>query len=474
MQDLDLPTLSAVQRSPSSGPALLSLASQQQHLQLLLHLSAYSELLVLICGDAGSGKSTLSLLLQQERHGADETLALTAEPGLELDHLVSRIAAFADHTGLSQNRSEALDQLRAILQQRYRDGGGLVVIIDDADSLPAEILNDISYLALLAPKQLAFVLLGRSGYEERLRSGPTAAPSHVIQLEPLSESEAKQLLAMAQPSLNDAQQLAVFQRSSGYPADLLQRVPEPLRDPTTTAIANPVIGRFPLWHIIAVALVGCVTVMAFLYQEQPQPQSSAPSAEQLLQQLEQSASVELDYNYDQLESLLSTPSSYEETTESLSASEVIENPVTTTRSPLEADSSAAQEAQKHSHETLPEVQAVAERVASEQAKKPQPAVKATSSPSPSRSNTIDPNANGYVVQVLGVKSRVAAQQYVDQWQSKLSQRLYIVQSEYQGAPWYVVVAGVYTSDVEAKKAASHFPKGLVSGSPWVRNLGQLR
>ncbi|ASP37464.1 hypothetical protein CHH28_01660 [Bacterioplanes sanyensis] len=489
MQDLEFPVSPEAQHPSPQSTRWVTLASQQRHLELLLHLCAYSELLVLVVGDAGAGKTTLLQQFAQSRQDSDETLQLTAEPGLALDGLISRIAAFTDHTGLSSNRSDALDQLRALLHERYRDGGALVVVIDDAENLASDALNDISYLALLLPQQLSIVLSGRTGFEQHLRSGPTSAPTHVIQLDPLSEEESSALMLAYDASLSAEQLRSNYQASSAYPADLLQHVgsrPQSPESHSTEEVAKSS-GRFPLWHIVAVALIGCVTVMAFLYQGDP-VEVPKKTAEEFLQVLDSVAPAEpavavADYNYEQNGDVLveKKPTGVAqdvnvavEEQDVATADEASEPSVpATTLLPqvgegaddqTEALSAAEPDLDKTNVEKPEQAPPVSAPVTAEVAKNQLSRVPA----SPLLTES------GYVIQVLGVKNRAAAERFVAEWQGKLSQRLYLYQTTYQNAPWFVVVVGIFTSESSARSAASSIPQGLSSGSPWVRNLDQVR
>ncbi|GGY36119.1 hypothetical protein GCM10011297_06480 [Bacterioplanes sanyensis] len=487
MYDLDTPTAPAAEK-PAAPSGLLPLQSQRSHLELLSHLSAYSELLVLVCGDAGAGKTTLARMLQHQRLGLEETLLLIANPGMGWEQLLGQIVSALEYTGLSQQRAEALDELKALLLERYKEGGGLVVMLDDADALSAETLNDISYLALLAPQQLSFVLLGRDGFERQLRSGPTSAPTHVVQLEPLPEVDAIALLQHKFAGLTDCQAKAVYNSSTGFPADLLARVPD--QSPSQAAElraddAKPsasVRARFPLWHIVAVALVGTATVMSFLYQSKPEA-TAKPTAEQILQDLELSnlngISTEpnaVDFNYPASEQGNAPIDSAE-----MSVVDAEVPPVATTEPAPTAKSQsttiAADPNKAPSVEpSLPQREAAAAKVAAPQSTLEPETRQAEAAASDSQNSDARQllTAQGFVIQVLGVKNRSAAEAFIARWQERVPQRLYLYQSTYQGEPWYVVVVGIFADNSAARKASEAFPSGFVAGSPWVRNLNQVR
>src|SRR5690554_1970873 len=120
-------------------PALLPV--QEETLELVAHLAAYSDMLVVVSGPDGSGKTLLA---------------------------------------------EAL--------QRSEQGGHLLLMIDQAEQLDTETLNDIAHFALLAPPAISIVLFGQPGFEQALRGGPAQAQVQVQSLAPLNAAAAQQLL----------------------------------------------------------------------------------------------------------------------------------------------------------------------------------------------------------------------------------------------------------------------------------------
>ena len=81
------------------------LPSQARHLELLSHLASYSELLVVVSGPEGSGKSVIAQGLAAQREDPEETLFLTASIMLGMPSILAAIAGVWDMPNLTDDGS---------------------------------------------------------------------------------------------------------------------------------------------------------------------------------------------------------------------------------------------------------------------------------------------------------------------------------------------------------------------------------
>lgn len=127
---------------------------------------------VQLTGDVGTGKTTLCRLLLSELD-AEVRVALILNPLLEPKELV---AAILTELGLKHRANESarklVERLNEYLLQAYSDGLRVVVIIDEAQLLSVQALEQVRLLTNLetaTQKLLQIVLLGQPELRERLR-----------------------------------------------------------------------------------------------------------------------------------------------------------------------------------------------------------------------------------------------------------------------------------------------------------------
>ena len=151
------------------------LPTQNKTLELLTHLTSYSDLMVLVSGPQGAGKTTLAQALSSSRDKSD-CLYIKASVMLGMSGVLS---ALAEHWGLDpveDDTSESREMIRAESQLRFKDDTNFLVIIDQADQLDADALNDLAHFALLLQESVSFALFGVSGYEREVKQAPAQAP----------------------------------------------------------------------------------------------------------------------------------------------------------------------------------------------------------------------------------------------------------------------------------------------------------
>lgn len=484
-QDFDLEALIAERDDPiSSSTEVVLLPSQQRHLELISHLAAYSELLIAVIGIDGSGKTTLAHSLIEQRQTPEETLFFNASPTFGIPALLQTIASQWQLTELAQNRASALDQLTQLGSARYADGGQLLVVIDRAEQLDTDTLNDIAHLALMMPQYLSFALFGRTGFELSLRSSPAHAPLHALYLEPLSGQESEQLARqLLGSSLTTAQVHSAHKDSHGWVGALIAQLEDRQQlaatkisnndnanrsANTTAAPANIQKAPFPLTHILGSAALVAVLLLAFLYQRGDD--SSLDTVAEITLSDDALATVEREQA---LRSLLERAEP-----EDFNFSDALDSDVE--RSVILDDSSATNDARVAAPSApiaaVQHTAAVAEPAAARQlpAAPAAPVAKeAATIKLPYDGSALLTQRSGYIVQLLGVRDVAAALQYRERWQTAIGQRLYLYQTTHQEQPWFVVVAGVYDNEATARRAVQQYPARIKANSPWVRPIAAV-
>jgi septal ring-binding cell division protein DamX/type II secretory pathway predicted ATPase ExeA len=249
-------------------------AERTQYLDMLQHLTQYSEELLLVVGDAGMGKSALleKYLERSEEHW--RLCQLNGGQGVDLDGLFQRVAdCFAVELGRVE-APQLLDALRqhldALLEQQLS-----VMVIDDAHALSDDALEMVFHLAALEGehgKLIRVLLFADSTIEVRLASERFAqitAP-HRLQLKPLAQADSSSYLLhrLQQAGYSGASPFSAVElkqlhrQSQGVPAQLNQAAHQLLlaRIKRATPQHGPA-GKGLRMGVAAAALIGTVLGM---------------------------------------------------------------------------------------------------------------------------------------------------------------------------------------------------------------------
>src|ERR1700691_4366369 len=127
---------------------------------------------ILLTGEVGTGKTTLLNRLLDWLHGQRVATAYIFNSRLDVNHLFDFMMAEFEIPCESGEKSHVLLRLNQWLLARYRGGETAVLIIDEAQNLSDEVLEEIRLLTNLetaTEKLLQIVLTGQPELEEKLR-----------------------------------------------------------------------------------------------------------------------------------------------------------------------------------------------------------------------------------------------------------------------------------------------------------------
>jgi general secretion pathway protein A len=127
---------------------------------------------ILLTGEVGTGKTTLLNRLLDWLHGQRVATAYIFNSRLEVDHLFDFMMAEFEIPCKSRDKSQVLMRLNQWLLDRYRAGETAVLIVDEAQNLSSEVLEEIRLLTNLetsTEKLLQIVLTGQPELEEKLK-----------------------------------------------------------------------------------------------------------------------------------------------------------------------------------------------------------------------------------------------------------------------------------------------------------------
>lgn len=127
---------------------------------------------ILLTGEVGTGKTTLLNRLLDWLHGQRVSTAFIFNSQMDVIQLFDFIMADFEIPCESREKSQMLLRLNHWLLERYRSGGTAVLIVDEAQNLSLEVLEEIRLLTNLetsTEKLLQIVLTGQPELEERLK-----------------------------------------------------------------------------------------------------------------------------------------------------------------------------------------------------------------------------------------------------------------------------------------------------------------
>jgi general secretion pathway protein A len=148
-----------------------------QHIEALAHLEyalTGRKGITVLTGEAGTGKTTLLRAALERVRGADVMFAHLSNPTLIRDEFYQLLAA---ELGLSlaagRSKAQFLMELNQLVHARFEAGGVVVLIIDEAQSLSFELLEEIRLLANIesdTEKLLQVILIGQPELAGRLNA----------------------------------------------------------------------------------------------------------------------------------------------------------------------------------------------------------------------------------------------------------------------------------------------------------------
>lgn len=252
-------------------------AQRKPVLGQLHHLARYSQLLLVVAGPHGSGKTLLrQALVASTNKQAVQSVIFSAQGAAEPDAVLRQVAQ-----GLQVQQLE----LRAILAQVGQlalTGQEVYVLVDDAEHLSDAALTSLLTLAAGnaegRPHVFLFAESGLISRLELLADGEECF--HAIELQPYGEDETRDYLVQRLEGagqglelFSDEQIAAIHERSEGWPGAINQVARETLVEAMLAQRGASRRAGFavslPKKHLLALAVVGVGVLAAWLMQGRP-------------------------------------------------------------------------------------------------------------------------------------------------------------------------------------------------------------
>jgi DamX protein len=487
-------------------------AQRKPVLGQLHHLARYSQLLLVVTGPHGSGKTLLrQALVASTNKQSVQSIVVSARGAGDAASVLTQVAQ-----SLNLNTLEVPALLAQIVQLGLT-GQEVYLLVDDAEQLDESALEALLALAAGTAEGRPHVFLfGEPSLIaglEQFSSGQELF--HVIELQPYSLEETREYLALRLEGAGQGIQLLtndqiadIHDNSGGWPGAINQVARDALIEAmiaSRSSVKRPAMGfKMPKKHVLAISAVVAVAVAAawLIPSRDGKTPSTAEQAQLPMGQGQPGAAqsnngnpsvefngsnqpVPLPMNGQQpvMRGPLAESTGMGDGEESGPAVNTSPQPPTvTTIAPPEGVPAGSPAAVAPAPTPAPARQnapVAATKPAPAVAAKPAPApvAAAKSTPAPAASK---PAAGGswyagqspsnYVVQILGTSNEGAAQAYVKEQGGDFR----YFKKTLQGKPLYVITYGSFASRDAAVAAIKNLPAKVQAGKPWPRTVASVQ
>lgn len=478
-------------------------AQRKPVLGQLHHLARYSQLLLVVSGPEGGGKTLLRQALVASTNKQSVQSVVVSAKGASDPASILRLLA----QGLQVQRGD-LPSILAQVGQLALTGQEVYALVDDAQDLSDAALS--SLLSLAAgnaegrPHVFLFAESGILSRLEQLAGGEECF--HVIELQPYSEEETREYLALRLDGagqgieiLSDAQVAAIHEQSGGWPGAINRVAHETLIEAMLAdrraAGRKGFAWNLPKKHLLALLVVSLGVLAAWMMQGREASEENVPVIAQL--PLDQTATPVPATG-------AAVPDKAAPSIQFEGASQPMPLPLVgeaqpVIRQPLAqaAGLSSAEESDGAAGESVidlpapapvapvtPAPVAVAPPVVVPEPVKPAPAPAQAPAPAPVKPAApvaaAQPAAvsgwyatqagSRYTLQILGSRSESGAQAFVREHGAEY----HYFRKQHQGQPLYVVTYGSFATRDAAQAALRGLPAKVQAGKPWPRNFAGIQ
>lgn len=501
-------------------------AQRKPVLGQLHHLARYSQLLLVVTGPEGSGKTLLrQALVASTNKQAVHNVVVSAQGAADPATLMRHIAQ-----GLNTQQTDRSSLLGQVGQLSLT-GQEVYLLIDDAEELSDAAIDELLVLAqgngegrphvfLFADTDLIARLDTLSNGEESF---------HVIELEPYSEEETREYLAVRLEGaaqgielLSDEQVELIHERSGGWPGEINRVARDVLIDAMASRRGAAKSGgglvlKLPKKHLLALGVVAVGVAAALLMQGRsestdvqapaptqaqlpmgsaPQPQTapSTPASNEqgadgkppiefagsnqplplplvgqsqpvIRQPLAQAAGeTDGEANVELPESTPAAPVTLPPTQNAPAPTPAPQVTTPATPQPKPAEQPKVAQQQKPVEQPKPATPPA-------QTTRPAPAAQAPAAAGGSQANSwyASQNKAHFTLQVLGTSTEAAARSFVSQ---NGAQYRYF-KKMHQGKPLFVITYGSFASRDAAQAAVKTLPAKVQAGKPWPKTFASV-
>ncbi|HEK1007443.1 TPA: AAA family ATPase [Pseudomonas putida] len=495
-------------------------AQRKPVLGQLHHLARYSQLMLVVTGPVGSGKTLLrQALVASTNKQSVQSVVVSARGASDAARVLGQVA---------QTLEVAQPEVQAILSkvvQLALTGQEVYLLVDDAEQLDESALQALLELAAGVPEGRPHVFLfGEPSLIAGLEEIHVEEERfHVIELAPYSEEETREYLEQRLEGAGRGidvftreQLVDIHENSDGWPGNINQVARDTLIEAmiaSRTTAKRPTMGfKMPKKHVLALSAVVVVAVAAavLMPKKGDKAPTDAPAAQAQLplgDGKSNDPSIEFSGSSQPMPLPLvgqSQPVMREPLAQAAGMGDGEEGgpaghtalqpgnpPTVTTTAPPQGVAAGPAPTMAQATTSPAPAQPVApaqKPVATQPAKpvapaKPAPAPTQVATAKPAAKPAEKPAAGGstggwyagqkpgnYVVQILGTSSEASAQAFV---KAQGGDYRYF-KKNLQGKPLYVVTYGSFANRDAAVAAIKNLPAKVQAGKPWPRTVGSVQ
>ncbi|HDS1696728.1 MULTISPECIES: AAA family ATPase [unclassified Pseudomonas] len=485
-------------------------AQRKPVLGQLHHLARYSQLMLVVSGPLGSGKSLLrQALVASTNKQAVQSVVVSARSASDASSMLAQVA---QELGVAQPEVQAI--LSKVVQLALT-GQEVYLLVDDAEQLDESALQALLELAAGVPEGRPHVFLFG---EPSLIAGldelnVEEERFHIIELAPYSEEETREYLEQRLEGAGrgievfSREQIAdIHENSDGWPGNINQVARDTLIETmiaSRSTAKRPTMGfKMPTKHVLALSAVVVVAVAAAVLMpkkgDKAPAEAPAAQAQLPLGDGKQGAAIEFSGSSQPMPLPLvgqSQPVMREPLAQAAGMGEGEEGspagdtalqpgnppPTVTTIAPPQGVPAGPAPAQPVAPAPKPvatqpvkPVAPVKPAPAPTQVAVAKPAPKAAEKPAAASAGNggwyAGQKPGNYVVQILGTSSEASAQAYV---KAQGGDYRYFKKT-LQGKPLYVVTYGSFANRDAAVAAIKNLPAKVQAGKPWPRTVASVQ
>ena len=509
----------------SDGVYLFFQGAQRQHnLETLRHLVNFGDMVLLLTGDTGSGKTTL--IGELAKHVENDVEVVSLKPSLISNpkKLVSELCKKLNvHQVDGEQIDSSMDRVVEHFTQEATTGKRTIVVVDDAHQTNKESFQLLvsTFKQLGADAGACLLISGRKSVLHSITSKGVEPDScnwiHQIQLKPFSLDDAAAYVnlrliragASGDLDFSNEQRAAIHELGKGCPGRINRIAPAVLLDVFGVSEGKKKKPKGLGWLLAGISASLLFSFLVIAYQYNLFFVSSEGGAPVELQ-VDVSVGSEVLTAREKLAEILAHESeplvpSYTADGEIKSMEDVSREPsIELPEEPkedlnitvvgevaLDVEESVMGGVEVESPKDKDEVPVpnIVKRANAEKAVVQEKVLESEGEPEKIELKVVDKAesrhsgfrseawinkqaSSAYTIQVLGSRNEKTAIKYIDK--ASASARLLYIESTYKGGAWFVVMSGVYIDKDAARKAMSSLPVIIKKQKPWLRSVKGLQ
>jgi DamX protein len=496
--------------------------SLKQRLDLLLHLGHYSDLVLVITGPAGSGKTSLLRHVVKKSGESIRIIVIEARQTMNQEQLLGQILEKLNVSERHTERDAMLKALQATLEAMERKSLTVVLAIDDAHKLPESGYKAIEQLANIRDEDgkelLHFMLFGEEEIQQQLDNSSLQYRLKKIDLPRLSQKETGQYIRyrLKQTGVADAGTLnsiftpstilKIHKQSEGLPENVNQLVDKELGQNKAPQIKPDLKEKSPIitLKVLGAGLLALILILILIFQdrindlftsqeltpekltqekltaeksspEKIKPEKKEPTTEPVIPESAQSAQkepkqitgtdilVEPDETSGMKKKITGAPAEKKEP----STAKPPLPPLTQEESPLPP--SALSTPESANAPVTKEQQTKEETAKTEQPAITPPKEKAQEGPSAIKREDwiLKQNPEYFTIQLYGATNEAEVLDVIKKY--PLPSQVAYFRTFKKGTDWYSLITGIYPDMASANQSVKDLPPKLAKGA-WIRRV----